>query len=73
MIKQKILKTFVSGAILLITGASQAVAASTGFDSFTALPGSVAGGSLPESSPLPKLDSAFHRKSQQPAGARSSQ
>ncbi|MDE2389908.1 MAG: phosphatase, partial [Betaproteobacteria bacterium] len=52
MIKQKILTTLVSGAIFMMTGASQTIAASTGFNNFTALPNSVAGGSLPESSPF---------------------
>ena len=52
MYKQRILATVVSGALMMISGAPQAVAASTGFDSFTALPGSVPGGSLAESSPL---------------------
>lgn len=52
MIKKKILTTLVAGAIFMMAGASQAIAADTGFDSFTALPGSVAGGSLPEPSPF---------------------
>ena len=52
MIKQKILTTLVSGAILMLTGAPQAVAVSSDFDDFTALPGSVTGGSLPEASPF---------------------
>ena len=52
MIKQKILTTLVSGAIFVMAGASQTVTASTGFDNFTALPSSVAAGSLPESSPF---------------------
>ena len=52
MIKQKILTTLVTGAIFMMTGAPQAAAASTGFDDFTALPGSVAAGSLAESSPF---------------------
>ncbi|MBK7491841.1 MAG: DUF839 domain-containing protein [Nitrosomonas sp.] len=52
MYKQRILATVVSGALMMISGAPQAIAASTGFDSFTALPGSVPGGSLAESSPF---------------------
>ena len=52
MIKQKILTTLVTGAIFMMTGAPQAAAASTGFADFTALPGSVAAGSLAESSPF---------------------
>ncbi|MBL8501208.1 MAG: hypothetical protein LZF64_03140 [Nitrosomonas sp.] len=51
MYKQKILATVVSGALMMISGAPQ-VFASTAFDSFTALPGSVPGGSLAESSPF---------------------
>ncbi|NBQ69069.1 MAG: DUF839 domain-containing protein [Nitrosomonadaceae bacterium] len=52
MYKQRILATVISGALMMISGAPQAIAASTGFDSFTALPGSVPGGSLSESSPF---------------------
>lgn len=52
MYKKRILATVVSGALMMIFGVPQAVAASTGFESFTALPGSAPGGSLVESSPF---------------------
>lgn len=52
MFKQKKLSIFVSGALMVMAGTTQAIAANTGFDNFTALPGSVAAGFLPESAPF---------------------
>lgn len=52
MFQKKILNTLVTGAIVSMVAATQSMAASTGFDTFTPLPSSVPGGSLPESSPL---------------------
>ena len=52
MFKKKTLAFLVSGALVTMAGTMQANAASTGFDNFTALPGNVAVGSLPESSPF---------------------
>ena len=52
MFKRKTLAFLVSGALITMAGTMQATAASTGFDNFTALPGNVAAGSLPESSPF---------------------
>ncbi|TXI29748.1 MAG: DUF839 domain-containing protein [Nitrosomonas oligotropha] len=63
MYKQRILATVVSGALMMISGAPPAIAASTGFDSFTALPGSVPGGSLAESSPFLLANPAWSQTS----------
>lgn len=52
MFKQKKLSIFVSGALMVMAGTTQAIAADTRFDNFTALPGSVAAGLLPESTPF---------------------
>ncbi|MBX3617280.1 alkaline phosphatase PhoX [Nitrosomonas sp.] len=52
MFKKKLLNSLVTGAIVSMVAAPQAMAADTGFDNFTALTDSVAGGSLPESGPL---------------------
>jgi uncharacterized protein len=52
MFKQKKLSIFISGALMVMAGTTQAIAANTGFDNFTALPGSVAAGLLPESTPF---------------------
>ncbi|MDN5837065.1 MAG: phosphatase, partial [Nitrosospira sp.] len=52
MFKQTKLSSLVSGAFLVMAGATQAIAANTQFDNFTALPNSVAAGSLPEEKPF---------------------
>lgn len=52
MFKQKTLALLVSGALMTMAGTTQAIAASTNFDTFAALSGNVAAGSLPESSPF---------------------
>ena len=52
MFKQTKLSFLVSGTFIVLGGFTDAIAASTNFDNFTALPGSVTGGSLPEASPF---------------------
>ena len=52
MFKQTKLSFLVPGTFIVLAGFTDAIAASTNFDNFTALPGSVAGGSLPEASPF---------------------
>lgn len=52
MFKKRILTFLVSGALMAMASTTQAIAAATSFDNFTALPGNVAAGSLPETSPF---------------------
>lgn len=52
MFQKKILNTLVAGVIFSMATATQSMAAATGFDTFTALPGSVSAGTLPESAPF---------------------
>ena len=52
MQKQKILASVISGTFFILTVMPQIAAAGSDFDSFTALPGSIPGGSLPESTPF---------------------
>ncbi|MBL0010035.1 MAG: DUF839 domain-containing protein [Nitrosomonas sp.] len=52
MFKKRTLTFLVSGALMAMASTTQAIAAATSFDNFTALPGNVAAGSLPESSPF---------------------
>jgi len=59
MFKQKTLALLVSGALMTMAGTTQAIAASTNFDTFAALSGNVAAGSLPESSPLQLANPAW--------------
>lgn len=55
------LNSLVSGSLLVVASATQAIAASTDFDNYTALPNSVAAGSLPEASPF-QLSSPLFRQ-----------
>ena len=59
MFKQKTLALLVSGALMTMAGTTQAIAASTNFDTFAALSGNVAAGSLPESSPFQLANPAW--------------
>ena len=52
MFKKRTLTFLVSGALMAMASTTQAIAAATSFDNFTALPGNVAAGSLPETSPF---------------------
>ncbi|SEA47248.1 alkaline phosphatase PhoX [Nitrosospira multiformis] len=52
MFKQKKIGALVSGALLMATGTTGAIAANTHFSSFTPLKDSVAAGSLPENAPF---------------------
>ena len=52
MFKQTKLSFLVPGTFIALAGFTDAIAASAHFDNFTALPSSVAAGSLPESSPF---------------------
>ena len=52
MLKQTKLSFLVPGTFIVLAGLTEAIAASTNFDNFTALPNSVAAGSLPEASPF---------------------
>ncbi|HEX7234537.1 MAG TPA: phosphatase, partial [Nitrosospira sp.] len=52
MFKQKKLSILVSGALMVMAGATQTIAADTHFANFTPQPGSVAAGFLPENAPF---------------------